>query len=1069
MAAPHGDRRRNLNTGFTEFATPEDFPDAQVGSPKSHTLGFDDDALGSTSSTFHSSLEPSILSIFEDSSAEEAKIQIDEESEASLLSAFSEMLDSVIEDTLSPFDTLPDSKLFMGQRCQDSRVRLHCLDREAAPPVTRSFTPSHSKAEGLHSDRQLRPRLHRRTQRATVQRSDGEEEDLSETRRRPVRIFRIESDPEMCEDEQQDGFVTISLVDLVRHMHPYSLRVAVDKKESLRDVEELQEEDVFVDVVGDDDTEETPLGMPVACIPSDLGSEKIVPHPQSPAVSSAVHNSKVCQEDTLKMCSPNFGEQKEQEDDTAQRVLAKAGSSGRMKKKVRFAPDLASIHMYQVEDEANEGDVPDALSLADHTDDLKMADCDSQTSAVCGNSTEVAKKTPSQNANAKVKTLSLQEYRLLRQKKLPKEERKTDYRTKWPSVPETPKELPPIPCIPGYNSSQVNVQTPSSNAKTSTPGAVAKSRRNLHLPLKSLPKQNPLVRKPVQAVDPPNPVTVSLQPDAKILPPLSEEQKVKQQEIGKSQANRTNLHRPAAVLNSDIRKWPKSVTQEQPLMVSPEDSPGANVKHTKCSLTMSGTVKTNISAPSSPVTVIPVQVSQGSLPRVQIPVTNHSAEEKRQGSTGEIGIEATDVTSLLEQFETQGLTPPATPPHQIWKPLTPTLKAKQHEATKPSLSKTIQIIEPKPLPPSKIQSKPQPSSSIPAPSLFLAFIDHDYCGTQDFRLGRKRALSDVYMHNRSPKVSRNHMSHMPMNNRTCCEAQHLSGSVLLSPESSPCRLEARRTSECTEAEAARRSHCSCSPSPPARGRARRRHYRRRYHHSDSSSVSSSRSPSCSSSASSCSPPRKRYRSRNSESSSSSSSRSSSRSLSPSPIRGRRLCYRRSRSRSFSHSRSRSRSHSPQPDWRQKWSSWKRQREYYHLCRGEDAHRVAKQKAIEERRVVYVGRIRGTMTKDELRERFALFGKIEDCTVHIRSHGDNYGFVTYFNKDDAFAAIEKGTKLRQPDELPFDICFGGRRQFCQSDYMDLDSNRDMDPAPRRSKDNTLDFDTLLKQAQRGLKT
>lgn len=53
-----------------------------------------------------------------------AKIQIDEESEASLLSAFSEMLDSAIEDTLSPFDTLPDSKLFLGQRCQDSRVRL---------------------------------------------------------------------------------------------------------------------------------------------------------------------------------------------------------------------------------------------------------------------------------------------------------------------------------------------------------------------------------------------------------------------------------------------------------------------------------------------------------------------------------------------------------------------------------------------------------------------------------------------------------------------------------------------------------------------------------------------------------------------------------------------------------------------------------------------------------------------------------------------------------------------------------------------------------------------------------
>ncbi|XP_047659616.1 peroxisome proliferator-activated receptor gamma coactivator-related protein 1 isoform X2 [Tachysurus fulvidraco] len=1040
MAGPHGDRRRNLNTGFTEFATPDAFQDAQVGSSKSHSLEFAD-ALGSTSGSFHSSLEPSILSIFEDSSAEEAKIHIDEESEASLLSAFSEMLDSVIEDTLSPFDTVPDSKLFMGKRCQESRVRLHCLDIEAAHCATRSFTPSNSKAETLISDRKLRPRLNRRTQKATVQRSDGEEEDLSETRRRPVRIFRIESDADMCTDEQQDGFLSVSLVELVRHMHPYSLRVAMDKKESLRSVEDLQDDDVFVDVVGDDDTEETPLGMSVVSNPSDLGSEQILPQPQSPSASSAFCNSS--QVDMLKMCSLNCEEQKEQ-DDTGQRAFANPGSSRKIKKKVRFATDLASIHIYQVEHEAHKGDDPDASCSAEYTNDLKMADGDSQISDLSGNLAEVAKKTSPQNGNAKLKTLSLQEYRLLRQNTLPKEERKTDFRTKWPSVSKAPKELTILPYIPGYNSSQVNVEPPFYNTKTSTRGAVAKSRRNLHLPIKSVLKQNTLVRKPVQVVDPPNPVIVSLQPDPTFVQPLSKEQKLMQEEIGESQANRTNINPSAGVPSN-------SVTQEQPLMVLPEDS------STSCSLTMSGIVKTNISALTSPVTVIPVQTCQEN--RVQTPVTGQFAEKRKQGFAREIGIEATDVTSLLEQFETQGLTPPATPPHQIWNPLTP-LKARQRESPKPSPSKTIQIIEPKPLPPSKIQSKSQPSLSIPAPSLFLAFIDHDYCSTQDFSLSKNRALSDVYMHNRSLKVSRNHTSHIPMDNRTSCEVESLSGSVLLSPESSPCRLEARRTGEHAETRSC--SHCTCSQSPPARGRTRRRHYRKRYR----DSWSSSRSPSCSSSASSCSPPRKRYRSRHSESSSSSSSRSSSQSLSPSPNRGRQRCYRRSQSRSFS--RSRSRSHSPQSDWKQKWSSWKRQREYYHMSQGEDAYR-AKQKAIEERRVVYVGRIRGTMTKDELRERFALFGKIEDCTVHFRSRGDNYGFVTYYSTDDAFTAIEKGTKLRQPDELPFDICFGGRRQFCRSDYLDLDSSHDMVTTPRRSEDNALDFDALLKQAQRGLKT
>lgn len=50
--------------------------------------------------------------------------------------------------------------------------------------------------------------------------------------------------------------------------------------------------------------------------------------------------------------------------------------------------------------------------------------------------------------------------------------------------------------------------------------------------------------------------------------------------------------------------------------------------------------------------------------------------------------------------------------------------------------------------------------------------------------------------------------------------------------------------------------------------------------------------------------------------------------------------------------------------------------------------------------------------------------------------DNYGFVTYYDTKDAFTAIENGGKLRKPDELPFDLCFGGRRQFCKASYADL---------------------------------
>lgn len=49
----------------------------------------------------------------------------------------------------------------------------------------------------------------------------------------------------------------------------------------------------------------------------------------------------------------------------------------------------------------------------------------------------------------KPKSLSLAEYRRLRQQKKPAPvEKQDDNSTKWPSLPELPKELPPIPCLP---------------------------------------------------------------------------------------------------------------------------------------------------------------------------------------------------------------------------------------------------------------------------------------------------------------------------------------------------------------------------------------------------------------------------------------------------------------------------------------------------------------------------------------------------------------------------------------------------------------------------------------------
>ncbi|XP_078499725.1 peroxisome proliferator-activated receptor gamma coactivator-related protein 1 isoform X2 [Lissotriton helveticus] len=301
-----------------------------------------------------------------------------------------------------------------------------------------------------------------------------------------------------------------------------------------------------------------------------------------------------------------------------------------------------------------------------------------------------------------------------------------------------------------------------------------------------------------------------------------------------------------------------------------------------------------------------------------------------------------------------------------------------------------------------------------------------------------------------------------------------STSVLMSPEASPCNSdggESRTQDQRGNAAASKRSlrcyrkHKDSASLQSSGWRRRRTHTSRSCSSScsssdgeDSSSVSSS---SSSRSRSRSAPPKKRrrYNSRNSH-----KSRSSSRSSCGSCGRSRgrsssasTTYSSRSYSTSYSRSRSRSRSRSP----------YSRRYEYYDRANYRKRRVPQQERAIEERRVVYIGKIPGVMTRAELKHRFSVFGTIEECNIHFRDHGDNYGFVTYRYTEDAFTAIENGHKLRRPDELPFDLCFGGRRQFCKSNYADLDSNRgEYDPV--KNKFESLDFDTLLKQAQKSIR-
>ncbi|XP_055794717.1 peroxisome proliferator-activated receptor gamma coactivator 1-alpha-like isoform X8 [Salvelinus fontinalis] len=138
-------------------------------------------------------------------------------------------------------------------------------------------------------------------------------------------------------------------------------------------------------------------------------------------------------------------------------------------------------------------------------------------------------------------------------------------------------------------------------------------------------------------------------------------------------------------------------------------------------------------------------------------------------------------------------------------------------------------------------------------------------------------------------------------------------------------------------------------------------------------------------------------------------------------------------------------------------------------RAEQRERQREKAIQEERRVVYVGRLRSDSTRTELKRRFEVFGEIEECAVNLRDDGDNFGFITYRYTCDAFAALENGHTLRRSNEPQFELCFGGQKQFCKSNYTDLDSHSDdFDPASTKSKYDSMDFDSLLKEAQRSLR-
>ncbi|GCB65620.1 hypothetical protein scyTo_0011897, partial [Scyliorhinus torazame] len=124
--------------------------------------------------------------------------------------------------------------------------------------------------------------------------------------------------------------------------------------------------------------------------------------------------------------------------------------------------------------------------------------------------------------------------------------------------------------------------------------------------------------------------------------------------------------------------------------------------------------------------------------------------------------------------------------------------------------------------------------------------------------------------------------------------------------------------------------------------------------------------------------------------------------------------------------------------------------------------------VDECRIIYIGKLACNITRAELKRRFEVFGEIEECKLLGQDRGDMYGYIAYRYSEDASFALENGHNLQKQNEPALQLCHGGLRRFRKTNYTDLDSSaEDLDPAPIKSKYDTMDFDSLLKEAQKSL--
>uniref|UniRef100_A0A8C5L0M2 Peroxisome proliferator-activated receptor gamma coactivator 1-beta n=1 Tax=Jaculus jaculus TaxID=51337 RepID=A0A8C5L0M2_JACJA len=132
-------------------------------------------------------------------------------------------------------------------------------------------------------------------------------------------------------------------------------------------------------------------------------------------------------------------------------------------------------------------------------------------------------------------------------------------------------------------------------------------------------------------------------------------------------------------------------------------------------------------------------------------------------------------------------------------------------------------------------------------------------------------------------------------------------------------------------------------------------------------------------------------------------------------------------------------------------------------------RKQREKAIGEGRVVYIRNLSSDMSSQELKRRFEVFGEIVECQVLTRNkRGEKHGFITFQCSDHAALSLRSGAALRKRSEPSFQLSYGRLRHLCWPRHARYDpTSEEALPTSGKSKYEAMDFDSLLKEAQRSL--